>query len=319
VIAGLLVMAGMSLAFGLADSTLDLQGARFGQGVASSLAWTGAIAWLAGAAPRGRRATLLGIVFGVGVAGTFAGPGLGVLAAHVGTEEVFAGVAAGLVGLAAVAALLPGAPAARQPVRAILGALRHRGLAFGVWLYMLPAFLLSAQNAVAPLELDDLGWSVAGIGAIYVATAGVQAVGSPLLGRWLDRTSHTTPVVATLVAAATVTCALALPWTREHWVFAVLVAAANIAFVTFYLPGSAIVADASEAAGLDHAFGFSLANLAWAPGTVAGSVIGGELAEGIDDSATYVMLAAVCIATLLVIRRLAPRAAAVPAGSSPSP
>jgi predicted MFS family arabinose efflux permease len=310
VIAGLLVMAGTTLAFGFAGSTLALQGARFGQGIASSLAWTGAIAWIAGAAPAGRRGSLLGIVFGVGVAGTFAGPGVGVLAAHHGTEETFAGIAAALVALAVAASLLPGVPAARQPARAILGALRHRGLAFGVWLYLLPAFLLSAQNAVAPLRLDELGWSVAGIGAIYVSTAGVQAVWSPLLGRWLDRAAHTTPVVASLLAAACLTSVLALPWTRERWLFAVLVAAANVSFVTFYLPGAAIVADGAEAAGLDHAFGFSLANLAWAPGTVLGSILGGELAEGIGDSATYVMLAAFCAATLLVLRRVAPRPAA---------
>ncbi len=316
VVVGLLLMAGASVAFGVADSTLGLQAARFGQGVANSLAWTGAIAWIAGAAPAGRRGRVLGIVFGVAVAGTFIGPGLGVLAARHGTKEVFAAVAAALLVLAAVAALLPGVPAARQSVRAMLAVLRHRALAFGIWLFLLPAFLLGAQNSVAPLELNELGWSVAGIGVVYLCTAGVQAVGSPLLGRWLDRTSRATPVAAALAAAVVLTCLLALPWTRQYWLFAVLVAAANVAFVTLYLPGAAIVADGAEAVGLDHAFGFSLANLAWAPGTIAGSVIGGELAEGAGDSATYVMLAAVCFATLIVVRRVAFRPAAAQSSAS---
>jgi predicted MFS family arabinose efflux permease len=145
---------------------------------------------------------------------------------------------------------------------------------------------------------------VAGIGLIYLCAAAVQAVGSPLLGRWLDRTSHATPVAAALAASAALAGALALPWTREYWLFALLVAAANAAFAAFYLPGAAIVADGAEAVGLEHAFAFSLANLAWAPGTIAGSVIGGELAEGVGDSATYLMLVVVCMVTLTVMRRV---------------
>jgi MFS family permease len=304
VVAGLVLMAGTSLAFGLADSTLGLQGARFGQGVASSLAWTGAIAWLAGAAPPGRRATLFGLTFGVAIAGMLAGPGVAVIAAHHGTEEVFVAIAAALVAVAVAAALLPGVPAARQPVRALLGVLRHRRLAFGIWLYMLPAILLGAQNAVAPLQLADLGWSVAGIGLIYLCAAAVQAAGSPLMGHWLDRTSHAIPVAAALAASAALAFVLALPWTHEYWLFAVLIGASNATFAAFYLPGAAIVADGAEAVGLEHAFGFSLANLAWGPGTVAGSVIGGELAESVSYSATYTMLAVVCVGTLVVMRRL---------------
>jgi MFS family permease len=314
VVTGLVLMAGTSLAFGFAGSTLGLQGARFGQGLASSLAWTGAIAWLAGAVPPSRRGALFGITFGVALAGLLAGPGVAVIAAHHGTEEVFVGIAAALLALAGVAALLPGVPAARQSARALLGALRHRQLAFGVWLYMLPAILLGAQNAVAPLQLDELGWSVAGIGLIYLCAAAVQAAASPLLGRWLDRTSYATPVAAALTASAALACVLALPWTREYWLFAFLVAAGNAAFAAFYLPGAAIVADGADAVGLEHAFGFSLANLAWAPGTIVGSVVGGELAESISDSATYVMLAVVCVGTLVAMRRLVFRPAGVQAG-----
>jgi MFS family permease len=304
VVAGLVLMAGTSLAFGFADSTVGLQGARFGQGVASSLAWTGAIAWLAGAAPSDRRGALFGLTFGVAITGALAGPGVAVIAAHHGTEEVFVAISAALVVLAIAAALLPGVPAARQPVRALLGALRHRQLAFGVWLFMLPAILLGAQNAVAPLQLAELGWTVAGIGLIYLSAAAVSAAASPLLGRWLDRTSHAIPVAAALAGSAALAVLLALPWTHAYWLFAVLVAAANAAFAAFYLPGAAIVADGAEAVGLEHAFGFSLANLAWGPGTVAGAVIGGELAESVSDSATYTLLAVVCIGTLLAMRRL---------------
>ena len=217
---------------------------------------------------------MLGIVFGVGVAGLLAGPGLGVLAAHVGPKPTFIGVAIVLVVLAGLAALLPAVPAVGQPLRALFGGLRNREVAFGVWLYLLPAFLLSAQHAVAPLRLDELGWTVGGIGAIYVCAAAIQSVSSPFVGRLLDRIGRTAPLTAILLAGATVSTLLALPWSRKFWLFAILVVCAVVSFAAFYLPGSAILADGADAAGLDQAFGFSLANLAWAPGTIVGSIVG---------------------------------------------
>jgi MFS family permease len=305
VVLGLLLMGTASLALGFADSLREVEAARFGQGIANSIAWTGAIAWIAAAAPRDRRAGLLGIAFGVAVAGLLAGPALGVLAAHVGTEPTFAGVAVAMVGLAVLAALLPSVPAARQPARALLDGLRNREVAFGVWLFLLPAFLLGGQQAVAPLRLDQLGWSVGGIGAIYVCAAAVQSVMSPRLGRLLDRTGRRAPLAAILLAATTVSTLLALPWSRQYWLFAILVVCAAVSYVAFYLPASAILADGADAAGLDQAFGFSLANLAWAPGTIVGSIVGGAIAESAGDEATYVLLAAVCLGTLLFVRRLA--------------
>jgi predicted MFS family arabinose efflux permease len=304
VVGGVLFMAAASVAFGFADSLFALEAARFGQGMASAAAWVGALAWIVGAAPRERRAGLLGIVFGLGIAGLLAGPALGVLAAHLGPKPTFVGIALALVGLAGLAALLPPVPAVRQPVRALVGGLRNRVVAFGVWLYLLPAFLLAAQHAVAPLRLDELGWTVGGIGAIYVCAAAIQSVGSPVLGRLLDRVGRTAPLRAILIAGVTVSTLLALPWSRQHWLFAILVVCAVVSFAAFYLPGSALIADGADAAGLDQAFGFSLANLAWAPGTIVGSIVGGAVAESAGDEATYVMLAAVCLGTLLVVRRV---------------
>ena len=284
--------------------------------MANSLAWTGAIAWIAGAAPAGRRGRVLGIVFGVAVAGTFIGPGLGVLAARHGTKEVFAAVAAALLVLAVVAALLPGVPAARQSVRAMLAVLRHRALAFGIWLFLLPAFLLGAQNSVAPLELNEFGWSVAGIGVVYLCTAGVQAVGSPLLGRWLDRTSRATPVAAALAAAVVLTCLLALPWI------------ASVLAVRRSRRGSQRrVRHPVPSGGGDRGrrcrgggARSRVRLLTCQPGVGTGDNRRlrdrRRAAEGAGDSATYVMLAAVCFATLIVVRRVAFRPAAAQSSAS---
>ena len=84
------------------------------------------------------------------------------------------GIAALVLSLIPIADHLDGRSARRVSTTAV---------AFGVWLFLLPAFLLAGQQAVAPLRLDQLGWSVGGIGAIYICAAAIQSVISPPLGR----------------------------------------------------------------------------------------------------------------------------------------
>jgi len=64
VLGGLAIIVVTSVAFGFAESAWVLYAARFGQGVGSALAWTGGLAWLVAAAPRGRRGELIGIAMG---------------------------------------------------------------------------------------------------------------------------------------------------------------------------------------------------------------------------------------------------------------
>ena len=55
VLLGLGLMIGSSIAFAFADSIAVLDTARFVQGVGGAASWAGAMAWVAGAAPRERR------------------------------------------------------------------------------------------------------------------------------------------------------------------------------------------------------------------------------------------------------------------------
>ena len=299
---GLGLMAATSAAFGLADSTLALEAARFGQGAASSVAWTAAISWLTGAAPPERRGRYLGWQATATVSGALAGPAFGVLGAHVGTRATFVGIGVAIALLAVIALALPTVPATRQSYRQAFGALRNPALAVGVCLYLLPSLLMGAQNTVAPLRLSDAGWSISAIGAIFVAAAAIQAAWNPVYGRWLDRVDPRTPIALSLSISATLASLLALPWLDGHWTLAVLVGAAGIAFVSFYLLGSTLIARGSDATGLEHAYGFALANAAWAPGTIVGSMVGGAVAESFGANATYALLAAMCLGFLVSLR-----------------
>ena len=86
-------MAFTTVAFGLADSVLALDLARFLQGVSSAFSWTGALAWLVAAAPAGQRGRLIGSAFGAAIVGALFGPVLGAVASFTGTGTAFGAVA----------------------------------------------------------------------------------------------------------------------------------------------------------------------------------------------------------------------------------
>jgi predicted MFS family arabinose efflux permease len=99
---------------------------------------------------------------------------------------------------------------------------------------------------------------------------------------------------------------LALIWVDNRWAFFVLVLAASVMYGFFWVPGTAILSDGTERARIDLAFGAMLLNLAWAPGDVAGAALGGALGQALGDGAVYLLVAALCVVTLLASRRLAP-------------
>ena len=169
VLTGLAIIVATSIAFGLAESTWVLYVARFGQGVGSSFAWTGGLAWLVASAPKERRGELIGITMGSAIAGALLGPVLGGFASVIGPATAFAVVAAGGIALGAWAWATPAARPAEepQPLSALRAAPRVREVVSGFWLVSLAAFLLGLISVVAPLRLDELGWGALGISAAF--------------------------------------------------------------------------------------------------------------------------------------------------------
>ena len=150
---------------------------------------------------------------------------------------------------------------------------------------------------LAPLRLHGLGWGGVAIGALFLAAAGAEAILNPLLGRFTDRRGPLIPVRGALLGSIVIS--LALAWASSAPLLAVLVVAAAIGYGAFYTPGIALISIRAEEKEIASALVFGVMNGAWAAGNVVGPVVGGALAQTAGDALPYLLLAAVCLLTLL--------------------
>ncbi len=171
--------------FGFADSVLVLDLARFAQGAGGGGLWAGGLAWLMAAAPRDRRAELMGTALGAAIFGALLGPALGALASVLGTEATFAGVAVVAVGLAVLTVGTPAPPAGDQhDPRRLARAVRSSLVRAGVWLIVVPSLGFGAIAVLGALRLDELGASAVAIGAVFLIAAAFETVVSPWPAGW---------------------------------------------------------------------------------------------------------------------------------------
>lgn len=303
VLGGLALIGAASIAFGFADTTWLLYVARFAQGVGSSFAWTGGLAWLIAIAPPERRGELIGVTMGAAVAGALLGPVLGAAASLTSPAAAFTVVAGAGVLLAAWAWTTPAGRPAEEPqrLRELFRAFLDRRVVSGFWFVSLAAFLLGVFSVAGPLQLDDLGWGALGISAAFFVSAGVEAAFNPYLGRWSDRSGRLAPVRAGLLVAIGVS--VIVPWVGMRWPALLLVIAAGIAYGIYWVPGAALLSDGAEAVGLEQGFGFALLNVAWAPANVLGTGLSGALTEVVGVAGAYLLAAGLCLVTLAALQR----------------
>jgi MFS family permease len=302
---GLILMSVTSAAFAMADTAWLLLLTRFVGGFGSALSWVAAFTWLVARAPEERRGELIGFMLSSAVVGALLGPVLGSAAATVGLVPAFSTVAVAGAAIAAWAVFEP----APEPsgVGSLIGALRTTAgeprLLTGLWFVALSPLLFAALTVLVPLDLASAGWGAAAVGAVFLVSAGFETVVHPYLGRWTDQSGYRPPVLAGLLLSAGILVALA--WAANPWLIAGLVVLAGGAFNATLVPGTALFSRGTEKAGLDQAMAFAVNNVAWASGYAIGSPLGGFLADLSGDALSYLVLMAVCAATLLILRRVA--------------
>ncbi len=300
---GLVLMSVTSVAFALADTAWLLVLIRFVGGFGSALSWVAAFTWLVRRAPEERRAEMIGVMLSAAVVGALLGPVLGSVAATVGLLPAFSAVAGAGLLIAAWAAFEP-APSVTGggSFLSVVRTVRSPRLLMGLWFIAVSPLLFAALAVLVPLDLNALGWGAAAVGAVFLVSAAFESVVHPLLGRWSDRSGYRPPVYAGLVASVGIL--LVLAWAANPWVLGLLVVLAAGAFNAPLVPGTALFSRGTEKAGLDPALAFAATNFAWASGYAAGAPMGGLLADLGGDALSYLVLAAVTAATVLLVRRM---------------
>ena len=302
VLLGLVLMVGSSLAFAFAGSIAVLDAARFVQGVGGAASWAGALAWVAGAAPRERRGEMIGTTLGAAIAGALAGPAIGTLAGAAGITPTFCGVAVVGTVLAAWALSTPPVePEGTSSPRELAAALRDGRVAGGIWLIAVPGLLFGTIGVLAPLRLDDLGVGAAAIGATWLASALLESAVSPVVGRVSDRRGRLAPSLIGLSLGAALM--LLFPWPTMSWQLIGLVIVAAPSVGMLWAPSMALLSDGAEALGIAQGFAFALSNLGWSIGQTAGAAASARLADITSDAVPYLLLSAVCCVTVAVLTR----------------
>jgi MFS family permease len=302
ILTGLGLMIGSSVAFAFARDITVLDGARFVQGIGGAASWAAGLAWLIMRAPASRRAELIGTALAAAIAGALLGPVLGTAATQTSPKLVFLLVAGlGLLLLLWTLSERAPGPSGASSLQAFVPALRERRVMTGMWLTMLGALLYGTLGVLAPLRLSQLGASSLTLGVAFLLGAAAAALTAPLVGRLADRRGWRLPVLTGLCASTICAGLLALP--RSAALLFGLVVVADSLFGASYAPAGAMISDGAEATGLGQAYAFGLFNLAWAGGQVIGAAGSAGLAQATSDALPYLLLATLCIVTVLALWR----------------
>jgi MFS family permease len=307
VIAGLLLLGAGSLVFGFADQIVLLDIARFAQGAAGALVWSGALTWLITTTPEENRGSVIGTALGTAVAGALLGPALGALAGSVGTEAVFGSVLIVAFVLAFLSWRTPesGMPE-RQSLREVRRAMLTRPVVVAFVFVAVPSMMFGAIEVLVPLRIDELGGSHGVIAAGFIVGAGLEAVLAPIAGRISDRSGRRGPYVVGLSICAVAMLVIAAAQVLGAVLAALIVTSLGAGLC--FAPALALISDAAESSDLHQGFAAGLSNMAWASGQVVGGIGGGGVASLTGDAVPSIAIAVALLCTVVyAFRTLSPQ------------
>lgn len=297
VIGGLLLLGFASVAFGFAGQFLLLDAARFIQGGAGALIWSGALTWLITMSPPERRGSVIGTALGTAVAGALLGPALGALAAEIGTEPVFSAVLVVAVALALFAARLPEAEAPEsQSLREVAETIFSRPIVIATTFVAIPSVMFGAVEVLVPLQIADLGGGHALIAGGFIAGAALEAVLAPIAGRYSDRVGRRMPFMVGLSICAVAMAAVAIGQAMGV-VMAGLILTSLGGGICF-TPALTMLSEMAESSRLHQGFAAGLSNMAWAAGQVVGGLVGGGVASVAGNAAPSLAIIALLLGTV---------------------
>lgn len=307
VIWGLCGLGFASLLFGVLDSTWPLVAARFIQGIAGALIWSGALTWIINSYPEDQRGQVIGTALGTAVAGSLLGPALGALAGTVGTEPVFAAVFVVSLTLAYMASRFPDTVVREnQPLREVFGCLIDRRLVEAAIFVSSPSLMFGAIDVLLPLRVDALGGGHALIAGGFIGGAAIESVLAPLAGRMSDRIGRRAPYILGMAICAVSMVVFGLAGSLPVVILSLLICSLGSGFC--FAPAMTLISDAAEASGLHQGYGVGVTNMAWAAAQVLGGVAGAAIAGVTGDGVPSIAIAVLLVLTILyAFRSLMPQ------------
>jgi MFS family permease len=310
-IAGLVLVGAACLAFALGSDVYALDAARLAQGVGGAAVWAGAISWLLALGEGTGRGRLIGLAFSAAGVGACLGPALGALGSAVGTQGVFVGIACAILALAAAGAVLARRPLPTLPPASIgpLAAFAEPQARAAIAFVALPSLAFGVGGVLLPLRLHALGASAGLIAAAFIATAVLDTIVNPPVGRWYDGPSRRRVLHATLALSIGLTVLVGLPLSEAGLLVAMVLAWPILGLL--WIPGLADMTAAVERIGGGIGLALGLFNLAWAIFQALGAIIGPALAR-VGEATPFIVLAVLFAVGLAALSRAGAPAAEVP-------
>jgi MFS family permease len=306
VIIGLCALGFVSLLFGFLKSAWPLDAARFVQGIAGALIWSGALTWLINSYPEEKRGSVIGTALGTAVAGSLLGPVLGALAASIGTEVVFGSVLVVALGLAFMASRTPDTVVREsQPLREVLHCMVNRELIEAAIFVSSPSLMFGAIDVLLPLRINALGGGHTLIAVGFIGGAAIESVLSPIAGRLADKVGRRAPYVLGMSICAVSMLVFAAAGSLPIVIVALLLTSLGAGFC--FAPAMTLISDSAEVSGLHQGYAVGVTNMAWAAAQVVGGVAGAGVAGVTGDAAPSIAIAVILTLTIFyAFRSLAP-------------
>ena len=176
-----------------------------------------------------------------------------------------------------------------------------------------------ATSALLPLRLAHFGAPAWEIGVVFVAASALSTVLSPFVGRSVDRRGPRSTIVAGLATGVPLVAALAFP--HDALALGLLIVVALGAPMTGSLiPAVSLMTDATERAAVTLLIATTAVNLAYAVGETIGAPAAAGLSTVAGDALPLLLIAAVLLATLVLVLRTLPQGAGTnPPAGDPDP
>ncbi len=319
---GLVGVGATTVLFAFAASYPVLLLARVLQGLAAAATWTAGLALLAEGFPSERRGQAMATAFAAANVGILLGPPVsGVLSETLGPRSPFllaAGIA--LADAAARVLLLRDDEPPRGERVGLAGLLGNATVRTLAGAMALGAALWAVLESTLPLHLDAaLRMTASEIGLLFAAAALAHTLTSPLMGRLSDRVGRLPVLRVGFVLAALLIPLPAFLATKSAVALSMAALGVTASFVLS--PVSPGLADAVEAMG-SRSFGsvFSLVNVVYAVGMLAGPLLGSALVEAAGIRGALVATGAAFALYLVPLGRVRTGAGAGrPAATLPPP